>query len=285
MRDRLHAYFQLMRLDKPIGTFLLLWPTLWALWLANNGLPPLSIIIIFSLGAFVMRSAGCVINDFADREFDGHVERTKHRPLAAGKVSPREVIGLFIALLLIALSFVLFLPAKVLIYACLAAILTIIYPYMKRYIQMPQMVLGIAFAWGIPMAYIASIGYVPGIAWLLFLTIVIWVLIYDTQYAMVDRIDDLRIGIQSTAIFFGSYDRVVIAVLQIGLLSLLILIGYLKQLTMSYYLSLILAAGLMFYQQYLIRQREPASCFKAFLNNNYLGLVVFIGIVLSFYTQ
>lgn len=280
--EKLYQYGQLTRLTKPIGTFLLLWPTLWALWIAYEGFPPLSIIIIFCLGTFLMRSAGCVMNDLADRNFDGKVERTKSRPLAIGSISVKEAIGLFILLISLSASLLFFLHPKVFFYALTAVLLTISYPFMKRYIVAPQLVLGLAFAWGIPMAFCARYGQVPWHGWGLFAIAIIWPVIYDTMYAMVDRDDDVKIGIKSTAILFGSFDIYIVGLLQIVFFMLLCLFGYLLQFSFIYYIALLLVAGMMVYLQYLIKSRNREACFKAFLDNNYIGVFIFVGILLSY---
>ncbi len=277
MFERLRQYALLIRLNKPIGTLLLLWPTLWGLCLAANGQPEIKIIIIFILGVFLTRSAGCIINDIADRHFDGHVERTQHRPIAAGKVTVREALILCASLALIAFLLVLMLNRLTIILACFAAAIATLYPFMKRTIDLPQAVLGIAYSWGIPMAFAAQTNHIPGIAWLLFSAAAIWSIAYDTMYAMVDRNDDIKIGVRSSAILFGRYDRLIIGLLQCVVLILLLLVGIIKQLHVFYYCSLLAAAGFFIYQQYLIKDRDRQQCFKAFLNNNWVGLVVFLG--------
>ena len=274
-------YKQLMRTDKPIGTLLLLWPTYWALWLASSGTPSLLNLVVFSLGVFVMRSAGCVINDFADRKIDGAVKRTAQRPLAAGLISSGEALSLFFLLIVIAFILVLFLGWKTVILSFGALLLAFSYPFMKRYTQLPQMVLGAAFGWAIPMAFMAVTGCTPLIAWLLFTANIVWTVAYDTMYAMVDRDDDLKIGVKSTAILFGRADRVIIFVLNVTFISLLGLIGYMSQLAVPYWLGLFAACIFLFYQQLLIHNRNREWCFKAFLNNHYVGMVVFIGLVAS----
>ncbi len=271
-------YWQLMRADKPIGTLLLLWPALWALWLAAEGLPDLSILLVFVLGVFFMRSAGCVINDFADRKVDAHVKRTAQRPLATGVVSTREALTLFAVL--VSVSFLLVLSQNTLtILLSFAALgLAAIYPFMKRYTHLPQLFLGMAFSWCIPMAYAAQTNTVPAEAWLLLVANVCWTVAYDTKYAMVDRDDDLKVGIKSTAILFGRFDKLVVALLQVASLTCLAIIGDIKQLGLPFDLGLLAAAVLFVYQQKLIRYREREACFQAFLNNNYVGLAVFVGI-------
>jgi 4-hydroxybenzoate polyprenyltransferase len=280
--DHYSKYARLMRLHKPIGIWLLLWPTLWALWIASAGRPDEKVFLIFVLGTIVVRSAGCIINDFADRKLDPHVRRTADRPLAAGEIAPAEALILFGALMLIALGLVMTLSPLTVWVAAGGAAVTVIYPFMKRFMSAPQFVLGIAFGWGVPMAYAAEVGNIPRIGWLLFLAAIIWVIVYDTEYAMVDREDDLRIGVRSTAILFGDMDRVFVAGLH-GLLFLsLLLVGKGAELGRWYYGGLGLAFVFALYQWYLIRDRDPESCFRAFLNNAWLGGVVFLGIVLDF---
>ncbi|MCQ8878211.1 4-hydroxybenzoate octaprenyltransferase [Pseudoalteromonas shioyasakiensis] len=274
-------YKQLMRTDKPIGTLLLLWPTYWALWLASDGIPSLLNFIVFSLGVFVMRSAGCVINDYADRNIDGSVKRTAQRPLAAGLVSSGEALSLFVLLIAIAFILVLLLSGQTILLSVGALILAFSYPFMKRYTNLPQVVLGAAFSWAIPMAFMAASGQVPLTAWLLFTANVIWTVAYDTMYAMVDRDDDLKIGVKSTAILFGRADRAIILCLNSCFIALLCYIGLSEQLDTPYWLSIVVASGFLAYQQVLIHSRERARCFKAFLNNHYVGLVIFVGLVAS----
>lgn len=279
--DRLHQYALLMRLDKPIGAFLLLWPTLWALWLAGRGQPAQSVVMIFLLGVVLMRSAGCVINDIADRDFDPHVARTRNRPLAARRVTVREALWLFLGLCFAAFLLVLFLNRLTLLLAVAGVLLAASYPFMKRFHHLPQVHLGAAFGWSIPMAYAALTGTVPLEGWLLFMVNVLWSIVYDTQYAMVDRADDVRVGVKSTAILFGAQDRRIIAWLQLAVLLLLVLVGVLAERGGFYYLALWVALWFSLYQQYLIRHREPGECFRAFLNNNWFGLTVFCGILVD----
>lgn len=278
-----HAYSRLMRIDRPIGSLLLLWPTYWALWIAAQGTPSLHILIVFTAGVFLMRAAGCVINDFADRNFDGYVERTKHRPLPSGDVTEKEAKILFAAL--VGLSFLLVLSLNTMtIWLSVAGLaLAWIYPFVKRVSHLPQVVLGAAFGWSIPMGFSAVSESLPLVCWLLFLVNIIWSVIYDTQYAMVDRNDDLKIGVKSTAILFGQYDKLIIGLLQIVMVGLLVVIGSLANLGMVYYGSLVLAAALFVYQQQLMVNRERAPCFKAFMNNNYVGFILFIGMVISYF--
>jgi 4-hydroxybenzoate polyprenyltransferase len=278
---RLREYARLMRLDKPIGTLLLLWPTWWALWLAKQSFPSWHLLIVFSAGVWIMRSAGCVINDFADRKFDGHVQRTRERPLARGAVTPAEAIGLFISLLAIAFVLVLTLNRLAIGLALIGAALATVYPFVKRFFHAPQLVLGLAFAWGIPMAYAATLNTIPNDAWVLFAACFCWIVAYDTMYAMADKADDLKINIHSTAILFGAFDRLIIAILQSAILVLLWIIAQLHQLSGLFYLTWCGAAGLFIYQQYLIRGRAPERCFAAFLNNQWVGLLVWMGIALS----
>lgn len=275
-------YIQLMRLDKPIGTLLLLWPTYWALWLANAGLPSLVNFIVFTLGVIVMRSAGCVINDFADRKIDGSVKRTAQRPLAAGHVSAGEALSLFIFLIAIAFVLVLMLSINTLLLSFGALALAFCYPFMKRYTQLPQVVLGAAFGWAIPMAYMASTNTLPAQAWLLFVANICWTVAYDTMYAMVDRDDDVKIGVKSTAILFGCYDRHFICVLNSLFIALLAYIAVSHALGWGFFVGLAVASALLVYQQMLIHSRKRESCFKAFLNNHYVGLAVFIGLLFSY---
>ncbi len=282
LASQLKNYVQLMRLDKPIGIWLLLWPTLWALWLAGEGRPDGSLFAVFVLGVIVMRSAGCVLNDFADRKIDPHVARTRARPLATGAVAPTEALTLFVALSLIAVGFAAMLnrPAQVL--AVVAALLTIVYPFVKRFISVPQLVLGAAFGWAVPMAFAAQTGRTDQLAWLVFGVALTWAVIYDTFYAMADREDDRRIGVKSTAILFGDADLFVIGGLQALMLLGLVLVGHMGGLGGWYYASLVLVAVLMGYHQWLSRERDPEACFRAFLHNHYIGMAVFAGIVLDY---
>lgn len=280
--ERLHQYYLLTRLHKPIGILLLLWPTLWALWIAARGMPDLHILLVFVLGVVLMRSAGCVINDYADRRFDPHVQRTRERPIAAGRVAPREALMLFAVLVLLAFALVLTLNRATIYLSFGAVLLAIVYPFSKRYTQLPQVVLGAAFGWAIPMAFAAVQGDVPRVGWLLFLVNVLWSTAYDTFYAMIDRDDDLRIGVKSTAILFGESDRLIVGVLQLLVLGGLVLVGQVAALGRYFYLSLLVAAGLALYQQYLARQRDRAGCFQAFLNNNWFGAAVLAGILLDY---
>jgi 4-hydroxybenzoate polyprenyltransferase len=282
LRRRLREYARLMRLDRPIGIWLLLWPVLWALWIASNGHPDERLFVIFVLGTFVMRSAGCVMNDFADREFDPHVRRTADRPLARQAVSPAEALGLFAVLALIALALVIPLNRPTQVLALIGGILAVTYPFLKRFFSLPQAYLGAAFGWSVPMAFAAQTGAIPPVAWVLFVSVVLWTTAYDTMYAMVDREDDLVIGVRSSAILFGRADRVVIAALQLAALGGLGLVGWISGLGHWYWVGLAVAAVLAVHQQVLIRNRQPAACFRAFLNNNLLGLAVFAGLALDY---
>jgi 4-hydroxybenzoate polyprenyltransferase len=272
-----------MRADKPIGTYLLLWPTLWALWVAAGEFPSWQLIFIFSAGVWVTRSAGCVINDFADRKVDGHVKRTASRPLPTGRISSKEAIALFLGLMLLAFLLVLFTNKETILLSPIALLLAFSYPFMKRYTHFPQVVLGMAFGWGIPMAFTATLGEVTLLGWLIYLAKILWTVAYDTQYAMVDRDDDLKIGIKSTAVFFGQYDKFAIAVLHALSIAILIWVGLLEQLGMVYYLGLAGAVSLFGYQQWLIRDRQREGCFKAFLNNHVAELLVLLGIIAAYW--
>lgn len=275
------AYSRLMRIDKPIGTLLLLWPTLWALWLSGMAIPPLSVLLVFVLGVFVMRAAGCVINDYADRNVDGHVKRTAARPLASGAVTEKEAKLLFAGLGLLAFLLVLTMNRMTILLSFGGLALAWVYPFMKRYTHLPQVVLGAAFGWAIPMGWAAVSESLPFVCWLVFLANICWAVAYDTQYAMVDRDDDLKIGVKSTAILFGRYDKLIIGLLQLAALGLMALVGILLHLNGAFYWSLLLAGGLFVHQQKLIAGRERELCFQAFLNNNYVGLVLFIGVLLN----
>lgn len=276
--SKLRSYAILMRLHKPIGSLLLLWPTLWSLWLAAKGLPSLKNLVIFTLGVFVMRSAGCVINDFADRKIDGRVKRTQDRPLATGAIAGSEALMLFVFLCLLAFALVLQTNLLTIQLSVGGVLLAFCYPFMKRYTHLPQVVLGAAFAWGIPMAYAAETGEIPSSIWLVYVAVVLWTLVYDTFYAMVDRDDDLKIGVKSTAILFGEQDRFITAMLQVITLYTLFLMGKRFGLGDYYHVGLVAVALLFVYQQWLIRYRARESCFRAFLNNNWVGFVVFLGI-------
>lgn len=283
LRCQLPHYLALIRFDKPIGTLLLLWPTLWALWIASSGTPSIAPLIIFILGTFLMRSAGCVINDYADRHWDGAVERTAQRPLATGKVSEKEALALFAALCAAAFVLVLFTNALTIYLSFAALAIAALYPFMKRYTHLPQVVLGAAFSMGIPMSFAAVQNALPAGGWLIFLAAVLWTVAYDTFYAMVDRDDDLKVGIKSTAILFGDDDLTIIALLQGSFLLILALAG--KQLGLGYWFfaTLIAAAGLFVYQHKLAKERDRAGCFAAFLHNNYVGMVIFAGVVVDYF--
>lgn len=276
-------YKQLMRTDKPIGTLLLLWPTLWALWIASDGIPSWQHLIIFSLGVFVMRSAGCVINDYADRDFDGKVKRTQNRPLAQGVVSEKEALSLFALLVVCAFMLVLLLNWQTIVLSVGGLILAASYPFMKRYTHLPQVVLGAAFSWSIPMAFMAVTEQVPLIAWLLYAINLVWTVAYDTMYGMVDRDDDVKIGVKSTAILFGRFDKVIVAFLQLVTLLGLVWLGYLLQLGVYFEMGILAVLLLFAWQQNAIKNRERDACFKAFLHNNYVGLMVFLVIVISYW--
>jgi 4-hydroxybenzoate polyprenyltransferase len=282
MARQYSGYARLMRLNRPIGIWLLLWPTLWALWIASDGRPEQHIFLIFVLGVVVMRSAGCVINDYADRRIDPNVNRTRDRPLATGEVKPGEALILFAGLMLIALGLVLTLNRLSQQLAVVGAGLAIIYPFSKRFFVAPQFVLGLAFGWGVPMAFAAELGEVPRLGWLTFMAAIIWATIYDTEYAMVDREDDKKLGVRSTALLFGEADRLILGVLKLMLLANLYLIGQSAGLGYWYLAGLSVAGIFALYQQYLIRDRDPARCFQAFLNNHLLGMAVFIGIALDY---
>ncbi|MGE5491080.1 MAG: 4-hydroxybenzoate octaprenyltransferase [Actinomycetota bacterium] len=283
IKERLDLYERLMRLDKPIGILLLLWPTLWALWLSADGYPNWIVVWIFILGTVLMRSAGCVINDYADRNFDRHVDRTKERPLTAGKVTVKEALALFAVLCLCSLVLVLFLGSKlVLLLSVPALFLAASYPFTKRFFAIPQAYLGIAFGFGIPMAYAAHLDQVPAEAWWLLAANIFWTIAYDTEYAMVDRPDDLKIGIKTSAITFGRFDVAAVMLCYGVALAMLAALGWHLHLHWPYYAGLIGAAGIMGWHYTLIRHREGPPCFKAFLNNNYVGAAIFAGIVLNY---
>lgn len=279
--ETINPYLALTRMNRPIGAFLLMWPTLWSLWLAGQGHPPASIVLIFIAGTFAMRAAGCAINDFADRDFDGHVARTKNRPLATGALTPRQALITFICLLLLALLLVLQLNIATIKLSVFGALVAAVYPFAKRFTNLPQLVLGIAFSWGIPMAYTAINGKTELITWLIFVANFAWIVAYDTQYAMADRDDDLKIGVKSTAILFGQRDNLIIGLLHATTLVILAIIGSILELNAGYYLGLVMAAVFAVYQQWLCRERESTACFRAFLNNNWFGAMVFAGILLG----
>ncbi|WP_333871946.1 4-hydroxybenzoate octaprenyltransferase [Kosakonia cowanii] len=279
---KLLAFHRLMRTDKPIGALLLLWPTLWALWVATPGVPPLWILLVFVAGVWLMRAAGCVVNDYADRKFDGHVKRTANRPLPSGAVTENEARGLFIILVLLAFALVLTLNLMTILLSVAALGLAWIYPFMKRYTHLPQVVLGAAFGWSIPMAFAAVSESVPLSCWIMFFANILWAVAYDTEYAMVDRDDDVKIGIKSTAILFGRHDKLIIGILQVMVMAMMAAVGWLNGLGWLYYATVLVAGALFVYQQVLIAGRERDACFKAFLNNNYVGLVLFLGLAVSY---
>jgi len=280
--ERLCDYALLMRLDRPIGTLLLLWPVLWTLWIAGQGRPSLAVLLVFVTGVVLMRSAGCVINDYADREFDPQVERTRNRPLAAGRVRPREALVLVVVLALSAFVLVLLMNRLTILLSLVGAALAASYPFMKRWTHLPQFYLGAAFGWGVPMAFATQTGGVPQDAWILFGATLCWAVAYDTAYAMVDRDDDIRVGVKSTAILFGRADRPMIALFHALTLVLLVWAGARAGLGLTYYVGLLLAAGLAGWQQWLMRTRSRDSCFRAFLNNNRFGAAVFAGLALDY---
>lgn len=284
LHRRLPLYIQLLRLDRPIGIFLLLWPTWWALWIAGHGQPSLTNVLVFTAGVILMRSAGCAINDYADRDFDKQVARTKNRPLATGKISPPEALWLFAILAALAFLLTLLLNRYTILLSVGGLLLAALYPLMKRYTHLPQVVLGAAFSWAIPMAFAAEQEALPPIAWLLFFTNLAWTVAYDTFYAMADRDEDRVAGVKSTAILFGRADLAVIAALQALTLAGLAAVGCLAQLGWPFWFSLPAAALLFGYQYWLARHREPAGCLQAFLHNNWIGMVVFAGIYLAFMT-
>jgi 4-hydroxybenzoate polyprenyltransferase len=285
LKKQFPHYLKLIRFDGPIGTYLLLWPTLWALWIASGGIPDLKILIIFVLGVFLMRSAGCAINDYADRDFDADVARTEQRPLATGAITAKEAVGVFIVLGLASLLLALQLNWLTIAMSCVALALAVSYPFMKRVHMLPQVHLGVTFGWAIPMAYTAVHNELPDLSnWLIFFTAVIWTTAYDTMYGMADREDDLKLGLKSTAILFGDNDKLIVGILQFIVAMMLTGIGLLNSLGGFYYLGIALASIFFVYQQYLIRDRESVPCFDAFLNNNWFGMVVFISLMLDYFS-
>jgi len=278
--EDLPHYLALMRVEKPIGWLLLLWPTLWALWIAGEGRPDPLIVWIFIFGVIVMRSAGCVINDYADRDFDPMVERTKQRPIAAGFIKPKQALGLFCILCFIALGLLLLLPIRVWPWSVPAVLITIAYPFMKRFIQTPQLVLGIAFSFGMPMAYVALGKPFDLSLALLFIANICWVVLFDTAYAMSDREDDLKIGVKSTAILFGHYDRLIIGILQITVIAMFVAQMFILELSTTFFIAIALAACLFIYQQWLIKERDRQHCFQAFLNNGWVGGILWFGLLI-----
>ncbi len=283
MLEKLKLYAELIRLNRPIGIYLLLWPTLWALWFAAQGVPDLKILIIFSLGVGLMRSAGCAINDYADRNIDLHVARTKNRPITSGRITANEALAVFALLSLVAFLLATQLNLDTLLLSIVALILAASYPFMKRYHHFPQVHLGAAFAWAIPMSYTAITNRAPPLdAWLLFVAAMAWTTAYDTQYGMVDRDDDLKIGVKSTAILFGRYDNLINVFLQLFFISLITYVGFLNQRGIIFYSSILITIVFFSYQYYLTKNRQPEKCLRAFLNNNWVGMVIFIGIALDF---
>jgi len=282
LTERLHQYWLLARFDKPIGILILLWPTLWALWIAGNGKPDLLVLTVFVLGVVLMRAAGCVINDYADKDFDPQVERCKLRPIAAGKVKPKEALAVFAVLCLTSFGLVLLMNWYTIGLSFIGAFLAASYPFMKRYTHLPQAYLGAAFGFAVPMAFAAQTDTIPLVGWILYLAVLLWALVYDTMYAMVDIDDDLKIGVKSTAILFGKRVREITAGLQVIIMLLLISVGMMQQLSWPYYLGLLVAAGFSVYQQKLIFHFNKPDCFKAFLNNNWFGLVVFVGLLVAY---
>ena len=280
--EKIPYYLALIRFDRPIGTYLLLWPTLWALWIAAEGTPDFKLLVIFSLGTFLMRSAGCAINDYADRHIDGQVKRTSNRPIVTGKISPRSALLFAAVLCILAFLLVLFTNQKTVLLSFAAAALAACYPFMKRYTHLPQIVLGAAFAWSIPMAFAAQQNAMPALLWLIYLAVLLWTTAYDTFYAMVDRDDDIIIGVKSTAILFGKQDRLITALLQLMMIVVMIMVGFQFNLGNWYFAGLAGAAVLFAYQQYLIRYRDRDDCLKAFLNNQWVGAIIFAGIFLHY---
>lgn len=279
MNSTLDPYLKLARFDRPVGTLLLLWPTLAALWIASDGMPTIGLLVVFTLGTVLMRAAGCVVNDIADRRLDGHVARTQARPLAQGRIATRNAVAFFAALALLAAILLIFLNPLTRWLAVAGLAIAVIYPFMKRWTYLPQVILGAAFSWGLVMAFSAVQGQVPAEAWLLFVASLMWIVAYDTMYAMVDRDDDLKIGIKSTAILFGTADRVMIGILQLSVLVALSLLGDQLGYGYAYFLGISVAAVLFAYQQYLIRDRDPSHCFSAFANNVWVGVALFAGCV------
>ncbi len=282
LEDRCRQYWILMRFDRPIGIFLLLWPSMWALWISADGFPQPLVFFVIVSGVVIMRAAGCVINDYADREFDPKVERTRNRPIAAGRVTEKEALLLFASLCLLAFALVLLLNWMTVLLSVVGALLAASYPFMKRYTHLPQLYLGVAFGWAVPMVFAAQTGSVPLTAWLLYAATILWTLAYDTMYGMVDRDDDLKIGVKSTAILFGNLDRGIIAIIQVSSILMLYVVAQVEAFTWPFYLGLVASLGLIIYQQCLIANRSKEGCFNAFLNNNYLGGSVFLGIFVQY---
>jgi len=282
VQRRVMPYIQLMRLDRPIGILLLLWPTLSALWIAAEGLPDITVLVVFILGVILMRSAGCAINDFADREIDGSVWRTQNRPLATGELTARQAIYVFIGMALVAFILVSMLNTLTVWLSLGGVFLAATYPFMKRYTYFPQIYLGMAFGWAIPMAYAAQTNSVPVMAWLLFLANIIWTTMYDTFYAMADREDDLLAGVKSTAVLFGDDDLIIQGMMQVAYIFVMVLIGVQLEMSFIFYLGLCVAGGLFAYQQFLAKDRQPQRCLQAFLNNNWVGLAIFLSLVIHY---
>jgi len=277
-----NALWRLMRFDRPIGILLLLWPTLWALWIAGDGSPTVKNILIFCTGVVLMRAAGCIMNDVADRDFDPHVERTRCRPLASGELTVRQALVAFFTLMLLAFGLVLMTNILTIKLAFAGALLASTYPFFKRWTHFPQVILGLAFGWGIPMAFAAETGQIASVAWLILLINVIWSVIYDTLYAMVDRDDDISIGLKSTAIMFGRFDLLIIRVLKILMIALLVLLGLKLQFSWPWFAGVAIAGVLFARQQYLVRERDRDACFNAFLNNNWVGIAVWTGLLATY---
>ncbi len=285
IKDRLDAYEKLMRLDKPIGALLLLWPALWGLWFARHGMPDPRVLLIFIFGVILTRSAGCIVNDYADRNFDSHVERTRDRPLASGRVRPWEALALVLLLLLLSFALVMQLNTLTVMLSLAALAIAVIYPFLKRFFPFPQIWLGLAFSFSIPMAYAAQTGAVPAIAWVLLAAGVFWGIAYDTEYAMVDRDDDMKLGLKSSAIFLGRYDVAGVMVSQALFLAIMAAVGGWRSLGAFYFLGLAVAAALVVHQYRLIKGRSREGCFRAFQNNNWVGLAVFAGLALDLYSR
>lgn len=283
LREKAPDYLALIRFNRPIGTYLLLWPTLWALWIAAEGVPDIKLLFIFIVGTFLMRSAGCAINDYADRHIDGHVKRTVNRPIANGRISPKQALTCAVVFALLAFILVLFTNPKTIALSFAAVALAACYPFMKRHTHLPQVVLGAAFSCGIPMAFAAQQNALPDALWLLYIAVVLWTVAYDTFYAMVDRDDDLKIGVKSTAILFGDDDRAITGMIQVLVIIILLIAGPKFAMGWAYYVGLAGAGLLFIFQQYLIRHRDRDQCLRAFLNNHWAGMVIFLGIALNYF--
>ena len=282
LRQKIPHFVALTRLDRPIGIYLLLWPMLWALWFAAKGVPQPDVLLIFIVGTVLTRSAGCAINDYADRDFDAHVARTRDRPLATGVLSSREALGAAGILMLLALLLVLLTNKLTVQLSFIAVLLAVIYPFAKRYTHLPQVILGAAFGFAVPMAFAAQINALPALAWWIYLTAILWAMAYDTLYAIADRSDDLKIGIKSSAILFGRFDLSVVAAIQAIVITLLAIIGWQNGRGIVYFAGLVAAIGFVVYQLWLARDRDPKRCIRAFLNNNWLGMTVFAALVIDF---